>query len=75
MGKKKPDLKDYLPSMYKGGVIKYLTEYTGGSIRHKNIRALDVQQAMHDMERDVRRFAQDLEAWYISATPQADREG
>lgn len=68
--RKKPKIDDgYIPNAYQGGVVKYMTEYTGGSIRHQAIRMIDVQRAMHDMERDVRRFAADLEAYYKETRP------
>jgi hypothetical protein len=33
-------------------LIDYLTKQTGGSIRHKNIRAVDVNSALFDLNRD-----------------------
>lgn len=36
--------------------LDYLTPYTGGSIRHKNIRAVDCQQALYDLNRDWKKY-------------------
>lgn len=43
--------------------IRYLTEHTGGSIRHANIHAVDCQHALYDLSRDLDRYyAQELKA-------------
>jgi hypothetical protein len=36
--------------------ICYLTEHTGGSIRHKGIRAVDCMQALSDLDRDWEKY-------------------
>jgi hypothetical protein len=33
-------------------IIDYMTRYTGGSIRHKGIRMVDIQQALFDLQHD-----------------------
>lgn len=60
----KPEFDSFFPNQYEGGLVKYMTEYTGGSIRHQAIHMIDVQRALHDFQKDARRAFKALDEYH-----------
>lgn len=55
-------------------MLAYLKDHTGGSIRHKNISAIECQRALFDLNRDWEDYVEKLQEKHQKFKHEANRK-
>lgn len=73
--KRRPKWDDFVKLDAGRSPIGYITKRTGGSIRHKGLRMMDVSEALLELEDDCHRAFESLESHITTLTRQLDEAG